>query len=146
MERSRCFQWASDQGAHAYWVQAADVTTNVTGASIKEILGEVDRIRTEPPSEEELAGILNYVAGAFVIRQATPGGILNHLEFLDLHGLDVSYSASYVARVREVTPAEILRLAQTYLDPAAMPIVVVGDRAQIESQVAEFGPIEGESD
>jgi predicted Zn-dependent peptidase len=126
-------------------VEAADVTTNVTGASITEILGEVERIRSVPPSEDELAGILNYVAGAFVIRQATPGGILNHLEFLDLHGLDGSYSASYVARVREVTPAEIQRLAQAYLDPAAMPIVVVGDRAQVESQVAEFGPIEAVS-
>lgn len=132
----------SSRPGDAYWVEAADVTTNVTGASVKEILGEVDRIRNVPPSGEELAGILNYVAGTFVIRQATPGGILNHLEFLDLHGLDVSYSASYVARVRAVTPAEIQRLAQTYLDPAAMSIVIVGDRAEIESQVAEFGPIE----
>lgn len=133
----------SSRPGDAYWVEAADVTTNVTGASLREILGEVDRLRAEPPSEEELAGILNYVAGAFVIRQATPGGILNHLEFLDLHGLDASYSASYVAKVREVTPAEIQRLAQTYLDPAGMPIVLVGDRSVIEEQVAEFGPIEG---
>ncbi len=132
----------SSRPGDAYWVEAADVTTNVTGASLREILGEIDRLRAEPPSEEELAGILNYVAGAFVIRQATPGGILNHLEFLDLHGLDASYSASYVAKVREVTPAEVQRLAQAYLDPAGMPIVLVGDRRAIEEQVAEFGPIE----
>ncbi len=132
----------SSRPGDAYWVEAADVTTNVTGASLREILGEVERLRAEPPSEEELAGILNYVAGSFVIRQATPGGILNHLEFLDLHGLDVSYSASYVARVREVTPAEVQRLAQEYLDPAGMPIVIVGDRSQVEEQVAEFGPVE----
>ena len=34
---------------------------------------------------------------------------------------------------------EIQRLAQSYLDPAAMPIVVVGDRGKVEEQVAEFG-------
>ncbi|MCA9849096.1 MAG: insulinase family protein, partial [Dehalococcoidia bacterium] len=61
-------------------------------------------------------------------------------EFLDLHGLDTSYSANYVARVREVTPADVQRLAQEYLDPAKMPIVVVGDQAQVQEQVAEFGP------
>lgn len=128
----------SSRPGDAYWAESADVTTNVTGASIREILGEIERLRSEPPAEEELRGIINYVSGAFVIRQATPGGILNHLEFLDLHGLDTSYSANYVARVREVTPAEVQRLAQAYLDPAAMPIVIVGDRAKVEEQVAEF--------
>ena len=132
----------SSRPGDAYWAEAADVTTNVTGPSLREILGEVERLRQEPPSEQELAGIQNYVAGAFVIRQATPGGILNHLEFLDLHGLDASYSASYVERVREVTPGEVQRLAQKYLDPAGMPIVVVGDRDAIGEQVAEFGPVE----
>ena len=129
----------SSRPGDAYWAESADVTTNVTGASIREILGEIERLRSEPPTEEELRGIINYVSGAFVIRQATPGGILNHLEFLDLHGLDTSYSANYVARVREVTPEVVQRLAQDYLDPATMPIVVVGDRAQVEEQVAEFG-------
>jgi len=129
----------SSRPGDAYWAESADVTTNVTGASIREILGEIERLRSEPPTEDELRGIINYVSGAFVLRQATPGGILNHLEFLDTHGLDTSYSAEYVARVREVTPADIQRLAHEYLDPASMPIVVVGDRSQIEEQVAEFG-------
>ncbi len=129
----------SSRPGDAYWAEGADVTTNVTGASIREILHEIERLRAEPPAEDELRGIINYVSGSFVIRQATPGGILNHLEFLDLHGLDTTYSANYVARVREVTPAEIQRLAQAYLDPAKMPIVVVGDRGQVEAQVAEFG-------
>lgn len=129
----------SSRPGDAYWAETADVTTNVTGASIREILGEIERLRSEPPSREELDGIINYVSGAFVIRQATPGGILNHLEFLDLHGLDTSYSASYVERVRQVTPEEVRNLAEQYLDPARMPIVVVGDREQVEEQVAEFG-------
>ena len=130
----------SSRPGDAYWAEAADVTTNVTGASIREILKEIERLRSESPAEDELRGIINYVSGSFVIRQATPGGILNHLEFLDLHGLDTSYSANYVARVREVTPADVQRLAQEYLDPAKMPIVVVGDQAQVQEQVAEFGP------
>jgi len=133
----------SSRPGDAYWVEAADVTTPVTGASIREIVGEIDRLRAEPPSDDELAGIQNYVAGSFVIRQATPNGILDHLEFLDLHGLDVTYSEAYVARVREVTPSRIQELAERYLDPAAMPIVVVGDGDAIRTQVEEFGPIEG---
>jgi len=131
----------SSRPGDAYWVEVADVTTDVTGASIREILGEIDRLRAEAPADEELNGIVNYLAGAFVLRQATPGGILNHLEFLDLHGLDTSYSASYVDKIRRVTPADIQRLAQQYLRPEAMPLVVVGDRSKVEAQVSEFGSI-----
>ena len=40
----------------AYWAENADVTTNVTGPSIKEIFAEIDRLQAEPPSREELTG------------------------------------------------------------------------------------------
>jgi zinc protease len=130
----------SSRPGDAYWAETADVTTNVTGASIREILHEVERLRSEPPADDELRGIINYVAGSFAMRQATPGGVLNHLEFLDQHGLDATYSAEYVGKVRAVTPDDVTRLAREHLDPARMPIVVVGDRSQVESQVAEFGP------
>ena len=93
----------------AHWIEIADVTTEVTGAALTEIFSEIERLRTEAPPEDELVGIQNYAAGSFVIRQATPGGILDHLEFLDLHGLDAGYSARYVDRVRAVTPDEVRR-------------------------------------
>src|SRR5207253_1930016 len=40
----------------AYWAEVADVTTNVTGPSLKEIFGEIERLQKEPPSEQELKG------------------------------------------------------------------------------------------
>src|SRR5436305_1846913 len=38
----------------AYWVEVADVTTAVTGPSLKEIFYEIDRLQKEPPTESEL--------------------------------------------------------------------------------------------
>src|SRR5689334_21405586 len=40
----------------AYWAETADVTTNVTGPSLKEIFAEIDRLQASPPSAEELEG------------------------------------------------------------------------------------------
>ena len=122
-----------------FWAEIADVTTDVTGAAIGEVFAEVERIRTEAPPADELAGIQNYASGNFVIRQATPGGILDHLEFLDLHGLDERYSASYVERVRAVTPTDVQRIAQQYLGTESMILAVAGDRASIEAQLAPYG-------
>src|SRR5260221_13792823 len=44
----------------AYWVETADVTTAVTGASLKEIFGEVERLQKEAPGAEELKGIQSF--------------------------------------------------------------------------------------
>jgi len=44
--------------------------------------------------------------------------------------------------VRAMTPADLLETARKYFDSANMQIVVVGDRAQVESQARLFGELE----
>ena len=130
----------SNRPGDAYWVEIADVTTAVTGPAIGEVFAETERLRSEAPDAEELIGIQNYASGNFVLRQATPGGILDPLEFLDLHGLDERYSASYVERVRAVTPDEVQRIAQQYLGTDGMTIAIAGDRSVIDAQLEAYGP------
>jgi zinc protease len=135
------FSSVSARPSDAYWAQSADVTTNVTGASLREIFYEINRLRDEPPSQEELAGIQNYLTGNFVLANSALGSITNQLAFVDLHGLPDDYLETYVQRVLAVTPADVQRIAREYLDPAQMQIVVVGDEATVQEQVAEFGPV-----
>lgn len=123
------------------WAEVADVTTNVTGPSIKEILGEIDRLRAEPPSAEELRGIQNYLAGTFVLRNSSRPGIAAQLAFLDLYGLSDDYLRNYVQQVYALTPADIQRLASTYIDPAKLAIVIVGDKAAISDQIKPYGDV-----
>ena len=125
----------------AYWVELADVTTNVTGASMHEIFGEIDRLRAEPPDAEELEGIQNYVAGSYVLRHATPGGILDQLEFLDLHGLAEDWAARYTDRVLALTTSDVQRIATDHLRPDDMTIVIVGDAEAIAEEIAPYGEI-----
>lgn len=124
-----------------YWVEIADVTSNVTGPSIKEIIGEIDRLRAEPPSAAELTGIQNYLAGTFVLRNSSRGGIAAQLANLDLYGLTEDYLRTYVQKVYALTPADVQRMAQTYIDPAKLAIVVVGDPAVIRDQIKTYGEI-----
>ena len=123
------------------WAEGADVTTNVTGASIKEILYEIDRLRGEAPSAEELKGIQNYLAGTFVLRNSARPGIASQLAFLDLYGLGEGYLRNYVQNVYALTPADVQRLAKTYIDPSKLAIVVVGDRAQVLEQIKPYGDV-----
>ena len=123
------------------WIEIADVTTNVTGPSIKEIIGEIDRLRAEPPTAAELTGIQNYLAGTFVLRNSSRSGIANQLSFLDLYGLSEDYLRTYVQKVYALTPADIQRLAHTYIDPSKLAIIVVGDPATVPDQIKTYGEI-----
>ncbi len=121
------------------WMELADVTTSVTGASLDEIFYEVQRLQDEPPSEEDLLGIQNFLAGIFVLQNSSRGGIVGQLAYMRLHGLPDDYLETYVDRIYAVTPQEVQRIMREYIRADDMLLVVTGDRAQVEQQLVEFG-------
>lgn len=135
------FSQVSNRYRDATWAQNADVTTAVTGASLKEIFYEIDRLQAEPPSEAELESAKNYMLGTFVLRNSDRSGIIAQLEFINFHGLPADYLNTYVGKVRAVTPAQVQQIMQKYIDDSKTAIIAVGDRKLIEDQVKPYGPI-----
>jgi predicted Zn-dependent peptidase len=122
----------------AYWAEIADVTTAVTGPSLKEIFYEIDRLRKDPPPQDELQGIKDYLAGIFVLRNSTRAGIIGQLDYVDLHGLGDKYLETYVQRIYAITPQQVQQMAQKYLSTDKMTIVVVGDKSKIADQLTPY--------
>ena len=122
----------------ALWAETADVTTKVTGESLKEIFFEIERLRKDPPPAAELQGIKNNLAGVFVVQNASRGGVLGRLVFVDQYQLGDQYLATYVKRVMAVTPDDVRRIATQYLVPEKMTLVVVGDTKTVKEQVAPW--------
>jgi zinc protease len=120
------------------WYEAADVTTKFTGASIKEILYEINRLRSEPPTDAELQGIKNYMIGIYVLQNSTRAGVIGQLESMNYNELDKSYIDSYIQKVNAVTPKDIQAMAQKYLTEDKMTIVVVGDKSVITEQLKPY--------
>ncbi len=135
------FSQVSNRYRDATWAQNADVTTAVTGASLKEIFYEIDRLQAEAPSADELESAKNYMLGTFVLRNSDRAGIIAQLEFINFHGLSADYLNTYVGKVRAVTPAMVQQMAQKYIDDTRTAIVAVGDRKLIEDQIKPYGPI-----
>ena len=125
----------------AHWVQAADVTTEFTGASLHEVFAEIERLRGEPPPADELRGVQTYVAGSYVVRGATPSGVLNQLAFLDFHELGDEHAEQFVERVYAVTAEDVRRVAERQLRPEAMAIAIAGDATLIREQIAPYGDV-----
>lgn len=132
------FSQVSARYRDAYWVQVADVTAKFTGASIKEILYEIDRLQKAPPSDEELQGIKNYLAGIFVLRNSTRQGLIGQLEYVDLQKLGDDYLDTYVQKVYAVSPQEVQQMAQKYVDTQKLTMVVVGDKQTVAEQLTPY--------
>jgi predicted Zn-dependent peptidase len=134
----------SSRRGDAYWVESADVSTEVTAPALKEILFEIERLQDEAPSKEELAGVQSYMAGIFVLRNSSRAGIINQLEFLVRHGLPDDYLRQYVDKVFAVTPADVKETAARYIRDGEMTIVAVGDEKVIGPELASFEEKEAE--
>ena len=64
--------------------------------------------------------------------------MIGQLQYVDFQGLGADYLKTYVAKVNAVTPAEVQKMAGQYIKPEEMTIVVVGDKAKIEDQLAPY--------
>jgi zinc protease len=124
---------------YGYFSVSAAVRNDVVAASLTEIFYEMDKLRSVPVPEAELADAQNYLSGVFSMGLATQNGLLGQIAVVALNDLPEDYLETYRQKVRALTPRDLLETARKYLDSANMQIVVVGDRAQIESQAALFG-------
>jgi zinc protease len=123
------------------WIVAGDITNNVVGAALREILTEINRLRTEAPSAEELGGFQSFMAGVLVSEQSTAQGILESFRWMDLYGVDPSYLGTLVQSVHGISPENIHSVARRYLVPSRMTIVIVGDRKALVSQLEGIGQV-----
>jgi len=122
-----------------YWVESADVTTQHTGDSVKEILYEINRMRTEPVSQAELQGIKNYLVGLYVLQNSTRFGVINQLENMNYNELPKSSIDNYVKEISAVTAQDVQNMAKKYLTEDKMSIVVVGDLKKVGEQLKPYG-------
>ena len=55
------------------------------------------------------------------------------------YGLPDSYFNDYISKINAVTIDDVNRVANKYLDPTRMAIVIVGDRKVVEPHLKELG-------
>jgi zinc protease len=92
---------------------------------------EIERIRREPVSEQELNDAKDYLTGSFPLRLDTNRKVANFLAQVEFFQLGLDYPERYVDFIRKVTRDDVFRVAGRYLQPKKLITVVVGDQNQI---------------
>ena len=119
----------------------AEVRTPVTGASMHEFFYELERVRDEAASDEEIRNAKSYLSGVFPIRIETQDGLTDQLVSIRMYDLPDDYLQTYRDQINAVTAEDIQRVAQKYVRPDEAVIVVVGDAAEISEQVKPYSEV-----
>ena len=122
----------------------ADVRNAVTGASLNEILYEMNRMATTSPTDEELSRAKRYLLGIEAILLQSRGAVAGELADLWLNGLGPGAIASYNRKVSATTAEDVDAVARKYFPASRMTIVAVGEEKVIRDALAPFAlPMEG---
>jgi zinc protease len=138
---SSAFDWRRQAGP---FVVASAVRSDVTAAAAREVLAEIDRMRAEKVSAEELSLATSYLEGVFPIRYESTAAIARALTAMVVYGLPPDYFDTYRDRVRAITAPDVLRAAREFLHPEEMQLVAVGDPAVVREplEALELGPLQ----
>jgi predicted Zn-dependent peptidase len=117
---------------------SAEVRTPVTGASLQEFFYELNRIRDEAVSAQEIRNAKSYLTGVFPIRIETQDGLVDQLVSIKMFGLPDDYLKTYRDQVSAVNTEDIQRVAHKYVTPDRAALVVVGDAAEISDQIKPY--------
>jgi zinc protease len=122
----------------------AAVQTEVTTDAVRELIGQLERIREEPPGDAELAAVRDYLVGIFPLRFETTAGIAAAIEPLAVYDLPDEWWHAYRSRLEAVTPDEVHAVARELIRPEEALILVVGDASKIRDDLAGagLGPLE----
>jgi zinc protease len=113
-----------------------------TADAASALLAQLDRIRAEPVTAEELADAKENAKLALPARFEGVDDLTGALQDLAVHGLPLDDFATRAARIDAVTAADVLRVAKKWLRPQDLRIVVAGDRSKVEADLAKLGAVE----
>lgn len=143
---SRLFYELRDKLGLAYSVFAIAPSTRNTGFlkinmisrptvlndSLSGIAQQIERVKTEPVSEEELNAVKEKLRGFFLLDHQKSKDQANYLALYELNGLGYQFDKSYPERIMAVSPAQVQYVAATYLNNPAIAVVGPFEESRID--------------
>src|SRR5215204_3396127 len=124
------------------WTSSSEVRTDVTEGAMKEFMFELNRMRKDPVSAEELDNAKRAIIGSFALSLEQPPILLQNIITQKLYNLPADYWDTYPQKVAAITADDVQKAAQKYLDMNHLQVVAVGDAAKAREVLAKYGKVE----
>ena len=122
------FSAEKSHGSFQFVMQTKNETAQEAIRIAKE---EIQRIREQPVSEQELNDAKDYLIGSFPLRFDTNRKVASFLAQVEFFQLGLDYPERYGDLIRKVSRADVQRVAKQYLQPEKLITVIVGNQRKI---------------
>jgi predicted Zn-dependent peptidase len=114
-------------------------------ASAQEVIGRfvdnMERVRKEPVTAEELEEAKESFVNSFVFSFASTASIVARQVDLEYDGLPKDWLQQLRDKVVKLTKEDLLRAAQTHLHPERLKVLAVGSPSALSKALAGFGDV-----
>jgi zinc protease len=119
-----------------------ETRTERTSEAIELILNEIDRLRTERVSEDELEKIKAFLIGSFPLTIETPDDLATRLANVSVYDLGPEYLATYRDELAGISSADVLRVAGERISHDSVLIVLFGRADSFLDELESLGTVE----
>ncbi len=131
--------WGAQYGHPGIFTISIGTKSESTVQAIDAALTEVERMRSEPVSDEELRTAKDSVLNSFVFNFETPRKTLDRLMIYRYWGYPQDFIFRYKERIAAVSRQDVQRVAEKYLRPDDLKFVVVGKPADFDQPLDSLG-------
>ncbi|MHC4529776.1 MAG: M16 family metallopeptidase, partial [Planctomycetota bacterium] len=112
-----------------------------TAEAVQAVLDEIERLRGEEPSDEELEDTQSYILGSFVRHRETPQQTAGDLWLIESQQLGGDYLERLLKQVANTKKTDCTALAKSTIEPDKLVIVVVGEAEKIKQDLEKIAPV-----
>ncbi|NJK54378.1 MAG: insulinase family protein [Leptolyngbyaceae cyanobacterium SU_3_3] len=131
--------WSPQFDYPGMFVAGGQTRSDATVPFIKSVSSELEKIRTTPVTETELAFAKDSVLNSFIFNFQDPSQTLSRLLRYEYFGYPKDFIFQYRQRVESTSTSDIQRVAQKYLQPDKIVTLVVGNQKDIQPTLATLG-------
>jgi len=112
-----------------------------TVAATQAMLEEIKRLKSDPPTPAEMRNAQDQVLNSFIFNYDSPEKTLSEQVTLALYGYPSDYLQKYKEGIEKVSAADVTRVANKYIDPSKLAIVVVGNGSAFGTPLSTLGTV-----
>jgi zinc protease len=112
-----------------------------TVESIQALYAEIDKLTTNPITDEEISRAKDSILNAFVFNFDTPDKVLRERMAYEFYGYPPDFLERYRAGIEKVTAADVNRAGQKYLHKDQLAVLVVGNTSEFDKPLSSLGPV-----
>lgn len=116
--------------------------TETTLAGIEALLEEARNMTSEPPSDEEVERARASILNSFVFRADSTGEILNQQMTYAYYGYPLDWMQRYRRGIESTPTAGVREVADKYIHPEKLAILVVGPSTGTDGSLATLGEVQ----